>query len=74
MKYVKVHKPGTNKSQLVEPEKVDFYRQYGWEPVVTEVTATVKPRKTAQSKPAVETVEVTAVSDEVVGDDTNKGE
>jgi hypothetical protein len=74
MKYVKVHKPGTSKTQLVEVDKVDFYKQYGWEPVVTEVKASVKPRKTAQSKPAVDEVVVATESDEEVGTDDTKGE
>lgn len=78
-KYTKVHKPGTNKTQMVESDRVDFYRQYGWEPVVAEVTAELKaPKKTAKSKPAVEytmTVEAEAVdSPEEVGDDTIKGD
>jgi hypothetical protein len=74
MKLVKVHKPGTNKSQLVEADRVEFYRQYGYEPVVVEVKATVKPvKKTAKPEPAVEEVAEAAPSVEVVGDD-NKGE
>lgn len=53
MKYIKVVKPG--KSQLVEEDKVDFYRQYGWEPEVVEVTAVLRPaKKTVKPKPAVE--------------------
>jgi hypothetical protein len=53
--YVKVIKPGTNKSQMVEADRVDFYRQYGWEPEVAEVTAKLKaPKKTAKAEPAVE--------------------
>jgi hypothetical protein len=74
MKLVKIHKPGTNKSQLVEADRVEFYRQYGYEPVVVEVKATVKPvKKTAKPEPAVEEVAEAAPSVEVVGDD-NKGE
>lgn len=76
--YVKVHKIGTNKTQMVEADRVDFYRQYGWEPA-TDIVAVLKaPKKTAKSKPAVEyTMSVDAVvvdSLEEVGDDTNKGE
>lgn len=52
-KYIKVVKPG--KSQMIEADKVDFYRQYGWEPEVIEVTAVLKPaKKTVTPKPAVE--------------------
>jgi hypothetical protein len=70
-KYIKVHKPGTNKTQMVEVDKVDFYRQYGWEPVVVEITATLKPpKKTAKPKPAVE--EVSSV--EEVGTEDIKGD
>lgn len=69
MKFVKVIKPGTTKTQLVEPDRVDFYRQYGWEPE-PEIQAVLKPRKkTAKPGPAVEV----SASFEVVGDDT-KGE
>lgn len=52
---VKVVKPGTNKNQLVEPEKVDFYRQFGWEPEQP-VVVVAKPakKKTAAPEPAVE--------------------
>lgn len=73
MKYIKLIKPGTGKSQLVEPEKVDFYRQYGWEPQAqdTEVRAVLKPRKkTAKAEPAVEEVS----SLEEVGTQDDKGE
>lgn len=74
MKLVRVHKPGTNKSQLVEADRVDFYRQYGYEPVVVEVKATVKPvKKTAKPEPAVEEVAEAATPVQEVGDD-NKGE
>jgi hypothetical protein len=70
-KYIKVMKPGTTKSQLVEAEKVDFYRQYGWEPAVVEVVAKLRPpKKTAQPEPAVDAT----ASVEVVGTDDNKGE
>ncbi len=77
-KYTKVHKPGTNKTQMVEADRVDFYRQYGWEPL-EQITAELKaPKKTAKSKPAVEytmTVEPEVVdSVEEVGDDTIKGD
>ena len=55
MKYIKVIKPGTGKSQLVEADKVDFYKQYGWEQEFQEVSAVLKPRKkTAKAEPAVE--------------------
>lgn len=74
MNYVKVHKPGTNKSQLVEADKIDFYRQYGYEPVIVEAKATVKPlKKTAKPEPAVEEVAEAATPVQEVGDDT-KGE
>jgi hypothetical protein len=54
-KYTKVHKPGTNKTQMVESDRVDFYRQYGWEPEAAEVVAKLKaPKKTAKAEPAVE--------------------
>jgi hypothetical protein len=70
-KYVKVHKVGTNKTQLVEADKVDFYRQYGWEPVVTEVTAVLRPpKKSVKPKPTVE--EQSSV--EEVGTEDIKGE
>ena len=73
MKYIKIIKPGTNKSQLVESAKVDFYRQYGWEPSVQEAKAVVKPRKnTAKAEPAVEgatpSVEEVGTQDELKGD------
>lgn len=71
-KYVKVHKPSTNKTQLVEADRVDFYRQYGWEPVVIETTAKLLPPKTKTVKPEP-TVEAGA-SEEEVGTDDNKGE
>ena len=52
-KYVKVVKPG--KSQMVEADRVDFYRQFGWEPEVVEVTARLKPpKKTVKPEPAVD--------------------
>jgi hypothetical protein len=52
-KYVKVVKPG--KSQMVEADRVDFYKQFGWEPEVVEVTAKLKPpKKTVQPEPAVD--------------------
>jgi hypothetical protein len=51
--YVKVVKPG--KSQIIEADKVDFYRQFGWEPEVVEITAKLKPaKKTVQPEPAVD--------------------
>lgn len=74
MKFVKIHKPGTTKTQLVEADRVDFYRQYGYEPMVIEIKATVKPRKTAKPEPAVEEVVVSTESIEEVGTDDDKGE
>ena len=72
MKYIKVIKPGTTKTQLVEADKVDFYRQYGWEPEITEVSARLKPRKnTAKAEPAVED---TSSEQEVGTQDELKGE
>lgn len=71
MKYVRVIKPGTNKSQLVEADRVEFYKQYGWEPVVQEITAVVRPRKnTAKAEPAVEV----NTSEQEVGKDEIKGD
>jgi hypothetical protein len=71
MKYIKVIKPGSAKSQLVEADKVDFYRQYGWEPEITEVSAKLKPRKnTAKAEPAVEDTS----SEQEVGKDELKGD
>jgi hypothetical protein len=70
-KYIKVIKPGTNKSQMVEVERIDFYRQYGWEPESQEVIAVLRPpKKTAKPKPAVE--EVSSV--EEVGTEDIKGD
>lgn len=71
-KYVKVIKPGTNKTQMVEADKVNFYRQYGWEPETQEVTAVLRPakRKTVKPEPAVDAV----ASLEEVGTDDNKGD
>lgn len=64
--YVKMSKPGTNKTQLVEADKVNFYRQYGWEPAVVEITAKLRaPKKTVMPKPTVE---------EEVGTEDIKGE
>ena len=72
MKYVKLHKPNTTKTQLVEVDRVDFYRQYGWEPVDEEITAVLKPRKkTVKAEPAVED---TSSQEEVGTQDDNKGE
>lgn len=77
MKLVRVHKPGTNKSQLVDPDKIEFYKQYGYEPEVTEeveVKAVLKPvKKTAKPEPAVEEAAEAVASIQEVGDDT-KGE
>jgi hypothetical protein len=51
--YIKVVKPG--KSQMIEADKVDFYRQFGWEPAVVEITAKLKPpKKTVQPEPTVD--------------------
>ena len=71
-KYVKLIKPGTNKTQMVEPQRVDFYRQYGWEPEQQEVQAVLKPskKKTVSPEPTVEA----EASEEEVGTDDNKGE
>lgn len=79
MKYTRLIKPGTTKSQIVESDRVDFYRQYGWEPEdsVVEVTATVYPvkKKTAKSTPAVEyTLMVNADSQEEVVTNDNQGD
>lgn len=75
--YVKVIKPGTNKTQMVEADKVDFYRHYGWEPEAAVVTAKLKaPKKTAKAEPAVEytlSIDAEVVSNEEVGTDI-KGE
>lgn len=71
MKYVKIHKPNTTKTQLVEADSVDRYRQYGWEPVIEEITAELKPRKkTVKPEPTVDA----GASQEEVGTDDNKGE
>lgn len=67
-KYVKLIKPGTNKTQMVETDRVDFYRQYGWEP--EEKIVLRAPKKTVKPEP---TVDVSA-SEEEVGTDDNKGE
>ena len=70
-KYVKVVKPGTSKTQMVEADKIDFYRQYGWEPEVVEVTAVLKPvKKTVKPIPAVDADAFV----EEVGTDDNKGD
>ena len=72
MKYTRLIKPGTTKTQLVESDRVDFYRQYGWEPVIEEITAVLKPRKkTAKAEPAVEDV---SSQEEVGTQDDNKGD
>jgi len=53
---------------------VEFYRQYGYEPVVIEAKATVRPlKKTAKPEPAVEEEVAVVTSIQEVGDDT-KGE
>lgn len=67
-KYTRVIKPGTNKSQMVETDRVDFYRQYGWEP--EEKIVLRPPKKTAKTEPA----EDAGASVEEVGTDDNKGE
>ena len=71
-KYVKVIKPGTTKTQMIEAERVDFYRQYGWEPERDEVIAVLKPpkKKTVKPEPAVDA----GASEEEVGTDDNKGD
>jgi hypothetical protein len=67
MKYTKVIKPGTNKSQMVETERVDFYRQYGWEPAVVEVTAKLKAPKTKTVMP-IPAVEEEVGNDDIIGE------
>lgn len=79
MKYTRLIKPGTGKTQIVESDRVDFYRQYGWEPEtsVVEATAVVHPvkKKTAKSTPAVEyTLMVNADSPEEVVTNDNRGD
>lgn len=70
MKYVKMQK-SPNKTQLVEADRVDFYRQYGWEPVITQVTAHARaPKKTVKPEPAVEE----GSSEQEVGTDDTKGD
>lgn len=71
-KYVKVIKPGTNKTQMVEADRVDFYRQYGWEPEQQEVMVVLRSpkKKTVKPEPTVDAV----ASIEEVGTDDNKGE
>ena len=68
MKYTKIIKPNTTKTQIIESDRVDFYRQYGWEPEITEVPV---KKKTVKAEPAVE---VTVTSSQEVGTDDNKGE
>lgn len=65
MKMTKMIKPGTTKTQVVESDRVDFYRQYGW--TLEQVQA---PKKTAKAEPAVE--EQSSV--EEVGTDDTKGD
>lgn len=67
MKYTKLIKPGTTKTQMVESDRVDFYRQYGWQP---EITAAAPKKKTAKAEPAVEDVS----SNQEVGTEDTKGE
>lgn len=79
MKYTRLIKPGTSKTQIVESDRVDFYRQYGWLPetAVVEATAVVYPvkKKTAKSTPAVEyTLMVNADSPEEVVTNDNRGD
>ena len=50
MKYTTVVKQGTTKTQLIETDRVEFYRQYGWEPVEGNPVKT----KPAKPEPAVE--------------------
>lgn len=70
--YVKVIKPNTNKSQMVEADRVDFYRQYGWEPEAP-ISAKLKaPKKTAKAEPAVDytlSIDAEVVSSKEVGTD-----
>lgn len=73
MKYVKLHKPGTKKTQSVEADRVDFYRQYGWEPIDTEVKAVLRPsKKKTEIAPAVDAAPDVASDKE--GEDTIQGE
>jgi len=70
MKYTKLIKPGTTKTQMVETDRVDFYRQYGWEPEIQEEAPRPK-KKTAKAEPAVEdtsSVEEVGTQDEIKGD------
>lgn len=73
MKYIRVIKPGTGKNQMILPEQIEFYRQYGWEPEQEqEITAVLKPRKkTVKAEPAVED---TSSVEEVGTQDDNKGD
>jgi hypothetical protein len=79
MKYVELYKPGTTKTQMVEPDQVQRYRTYGWVPrdTVHEASAVVHPvkKKTAKSTPAVEyTLMVNADSPEEVVTNDNRGD
>lgn len=67
MKYVHIFKD--QKNQRVEEDQLARYISAGWQPVVQEVTATLRaPKKTVKPEPAVGT----GVPEQVVGDD-NKG-
>jgi hypothetical protein len=52
MKYVELYKPGTTKTQMVEPDQVQRYRTYGWVPrdTVHEASAVVYPVKKKTAK------------------------
>lgn len=67
MTRIKLVKPGTTKSQLVKPDQVDFYRQYGYVPEsdLQETPAPKSKKKTVTPPPAVE---------EEVGTDDNIGD
>lgn len=73
MTRIKIIKPGTNKSQLVNPDKVDFYRQYGYVPESEPQLAPAPKsrKKTVKAEPAVEdtsSVEEVGTQDELKGD------
>lgn len=65
MTRIKLIKPGTTKTQLVNEDQVDFYRQYGYVPEAEKQPAPKPKKKTVTPAPAVE---------EEVGIDDNKGD
>ena len=83
-KFVKLNKPGTTKYQSVESEKVDYYRQFGWEPVEPQEEKIVlhPAKKTAKKQPAVEILDeeipqedpVEEIKEEVDQNAIDKGE